>query len=369
MIVVLLLLLALFIPSNASARPWLCLPPAFDQGRRLHPLPIPDVYWLEIMLRQHELCWRAPQTPDELRLVLFGNSAVYGFPLPAEETLSEYLNQHFADTGTAAHMFNLAFVTPYQVRDAVVINEALPYEPDIIVYPMTLAEFRHLAPMLHPTSARFFNMNTSALHRLAADPHPGLEEPVGKYVQVAGKVEAPRHPTDQLQDVGLYARRLARSTAEALAAKMNSPRPRFQSRAAPQKGGYDCIKTALGMISYTNWKDWNVLAYLDDLQRRRGIRVLVVHWPVAHEPNGNCFSVRFTNDAVNDFSAWIRHETEQRQLAYLDLRDFLPAEAYVDSLHVKAEGHRQIADRVAQALEPVMRAAAAQRAQASAGSR
>src|SRR5262245_5810935 len=107
----LLLVLTAFMPAPAHARPWLCLPPAFDQGRRLHPLPNPDVYWLEIMLRQHELCWRAPRTPNELRVLLLGSSAVYGFPLPVEETLSGYLNDHFARTGTPAHMFNLGFVT------------------------------------------------------------------------------------------------------------------------------------------------------------------------------------------------------------------------------------------------------------------
>lgn len=351
--------------GTAAARPWPCLPPAFDQGRRLHALPNPEVYWLEIMLRQHELCWRAPTTPHELRVALFGSSAVYGLPLPVEETLGGYLNRHFADAGIPAHLFNLAFVTPYQVRDALLINEALPYEPNVIVYPMTLAEFRHLAPMPYPTFSRLFDMNNAALQRLAVDPPAGLEAPVAMYAEAAEKRAEQRHATDQLRDAGLYARLLTHAKAEALAARVNAPRPRFKSRATKGAKDYKCSETERTMNSYTNWKDWNVLAYLEDLQRRRGIRVLVVHWPIAHEPLGNCYSVRYTTAAVNDFSEWIRSETERRQLAYLDLRDLLPNEGFIDSLHPTAQGHRQIADRLAPALDPMLRDLVARRTRAS----
>lgn len=348
-------------PTTASPRPRFCLPPVFDHGQRLHPLPNPDVYWLEITLRQHELCWRAPASPDELRVLLIGNSAIFGLPLPIEQTLGVHLNQRFARTGTAAHLFNLGFVTPYQVRDALIINEALPYKPDVIVYPMTLGEFRHLAPIIYPTTTRFFDVNDAALKRAAADPPTGLEEPFATYLTVSDNRRNKRHATDHLRETGLYVRRLARAATEAFAFRVNGPLPPFQSRARTRQKPYDCGETERVMKSYDNWKNWNVLAYLDDLQRTRGIRSLVVHWPVAHEPNGNCYSERYTNALVDDFSAWIRTETERRQLAYVDLRDFLSPDAYIDSLHVTPEGHRQIAERIGPALDQVLQAAAAQR--------
>jgi hypothetical protein len=364
----LVLLVGVYMPVHASARPW-CVPPAFDQGRRLHPLPNPDVFWLELMLRQHELCWRRPATADELRVLLFGSSAVYGFPLPVEETLSTYMNQRLAAAHPPAHLFNLAFVTPNQVRDALLIHEALPYDPDVIVYPLTLAEFRHIAPMWFPTSTRFFEMNDAALRRLAADPPAGLEQPVEQYATANVNNAVRQRPAAQLRDAGLYARRLAEATAETFAAAVNSPRPRHQAKAGQRQTEYDCSETERAMISFKNWKEWNVLAYLEDLQKRRGIRVLVVHWPIAHEPLGNCYSVRYTNTAVQDFADWIAAQTRQRQLPYLDLSTFLPAESFIDSLHIKPEGHQLLADHIVKALTPILSDAAAQPAQAQGAGR
>jgi hypothetical protein len=302
-----------------------------------------------------------------VRVTLFGSSAVYGFPLPVPETLTGYLNQHFTDANIPAHLFNLAFVTPYQVRDAILINETLPYEPDVIVYPMTLAEFRHLAPMMYPTATRFFDMNDAALQRVAANPPAGLEEPVARYAEAA--VHRTRHVTDQLRDAGLYARLVTHATAEGITATINSPRQRFVSRPSGRQTDYKCSETERTMNSYTNWKDWNVLAYLDDLQRRRGIRILVVHWPIAHEPVEDCYSVRYTNAAVSDFSEWIRAETERRQLTYLDLRDLLPPELFIDSLHPTPQGHQRIAERIAQALDPIVADVTAHRRASSAATR
>ncbi len=342
-------------PPAASARPWVCLPPAFDRGLRLHPLPNPDVYWFELMLRQHELCWRPAKEPDELRVLLFGNSAVYGYPLPAEQSVAGLLNAHFDESGVPAHIFNLAMVTPYQVRDAIMMREALPFAPDVIVYPVTLAEFRHLAPMPDPVAARFFSMNAAALQRAVDDPPAGLEEPLGIYRTWLTKWRNQRHWNDQLRDLGLYARRAARAWAEAVSATFNSPTPAFQPPPNARRTAYDCATAEKGYQADRDWKKWNILAYLEDLQRTHGIRILVVHWPIAHEPVGKCYSFRFTDAAVHDFSDWLRAETAQRGLAYLDLRDLLPPDLFVDSLHVTAAGHVRIADALARVLDPMLR--------------
>src|SRR5689334_2010898 len=112
--------------------PW-CLPPVFERGERLHGLPGPSVFWLELLLRQHEVCRR--EVPGEVRIFLTGSSSVFGFPFPSKQTFAHRLNDSFAATGVPAHVFNLAFVNPYQVRDAVIISEARRFKPDILLYP------------------------------------------------------------------------------------------------------------------------------------------------------------------------------------------------------------------------------------------
>ena len=359
------LLIILFapIPAAAGDRPWACLPPVFDRGQRLHPLPTPAVFWLELLLRQHELCWRRPVTPDELRVAVFGSSAVYGYPLPSEEVFTSLINERFAAADIPAHLFNLAFVSPYQVRDALLIAQALAYQPDVIVYPVTLAEFSHRAPIFWATLIRFFNMNYAAMHKLTEVPPAGLEQPFALYAKNLARTASSRHSTDQLQDTGLYLREAMRTTAESIATTVNSPQRRVAS-GDTRRTTYDCAETRKVMArDYRNWKDWSILPYLADLERSRGIRVLVVHWPVAHDPIDDCYSARFTNVAVADFSEWLRAETTRWELAYLDLAALLSTDSFIDTIHMTSVGHQQVADRVARVLTPMLQNLAAQRAQ------
>jgi hypothetical protein len=120
---------------------------------------------------------------------------------------------------------------------------------------------------------------------------------------------------------------------------------------------YDCGKTtAQEAKMYKGWQDWNVLAYLQQLHDSDGIAVVVVNWPLAHEPVGECYNVRYSAAAVDSFNRWLQAECDARGLAYVDLHDLLPPDEFFDSSHPTAEGHRRIAQRLAPAVETALRA-------------
>jgi hypothetical protein len=217
----------------AAARPWPCLPPVFDGGQRLHPRPAPSIFWLELLMRQHELCWRNPATPGELRVALVGNSVAYGMPLPAEQTFAARLNRHFADRSIPAWLYNLGFVYPYQVRDAVLIHEALRYEPDVLVYTLSLDEFVHLAPFpgKFPVIAKFFEINRRIVDEMNADPPPGLAEPFEMYGEFLAQQGGRFSFLAPLEESGALLRIAARANAEYITTPSAPPQilPRFQT--------------------------------------------------------------------------------------------------------------------------------------------
>jgi hypothetical protein len=233
----------------------------------------------------------------------------------------------------------------------------LEYGLDVIVYPVTLAEFRHIAPMPFPTPARFFNANFRRVKEMMAVGPPGLAEPIARYGQwLEGRPES-YDRMDQLREGGLYLRAAAAAAAEAIADRVNSPRRVPPSKSKGRQTSYDCDEVKrLVATGYRDYQDWNVLAYLEDVQRTRGVRVLMIHWPIAYEPVDDCYSVRYTKAAAADFLAWLRTDAEARGLAFLDLHDLLPPELFLDSLHVSAAGHHLIADEIARALEPILAA-------------
>jgi hypothetical protein len=333
-----------------------CLPPIYDGGQRLHGLPGPKVFTLDWLLRQHELCWRPPASPGERRVALLGSSAVFGFPLAAEQTLSADLNARLAQERIAAHVFNLAMVNPDQVRDAVILDAVLAYQPDAIVYPLTLGEFSHLAPTRYPPLVNFFAANLDRLQRLTDAPPEGLTEPFELYRGFVDNQRAMRSPLAWSRDSATLLRAGLRDRGRRLARALTGSAPPVDSVTRGRQTKYNCerTKTDTAVRFGDDWASWNILAELDALQRERGIPVLIVYWPVAHEPVGDCYSVRYTNTQMSEFGAFLQQQTAARGLAYLDLHDLLPPDLFLDSLHVSAAGQERIATALAPALEALL---------------
>jgi hypothetical protein len=354
----------------AATRPWLCLPPIFDGGQRLMSLPAPRLFWLELLLRQHELCWRSPATPDELRVALVGSSAVYGFPNPVEHTLGHWLNRHFADAGIPARLYNVAFVNPSQVRDALIIHDVLPYQPDVIVYPMTLSEFQHVAPVLFPSVLSFFRRNRPSVTSLFDEAPPGLEYPISRWQWWAEhRVQTP-WAMDAVREVGAFLHLAAVANAHWIVRQVHSDPPYVDPRKRVHVTDYKCEDVERNFEkNYHDWQDWNVLAYLQHLRETTGTEVLIVNWPVPYEPVGDCYNARFSKAAFAEFVAWLGGETAARGLPYLDLHAFLPPDAFADSIHLGADGHRRVAAEIARALDPILSALAERRRQSSAAAR
>jgi len=342
-------------PCVAASGPTWCLPPLFEGGERLHSLPAAGAWWLAPLLRQHQLCHAARDRPDEPRVVLLGNSAVLGHPLPVDATLSGRLNAALAARGTAGRVFNLGWVNCYELRDAVVLSAALEYRPDLIIYPLTLDDFQHAAPALFGPIAAFFDSNDTRALALAAAQTDGLEEPFERYRLAFDRQGWTKGHWARLMDVGALVRAGARAHAQRLARWID---PTYSTPTYHTKGRrktYDCSQTIdAETFNFRNWQSWNILAYLQQLQQETGVAVLVVNWPVAHEPVGECYNIRHSAAAYAEFNAWLPAEAAARGLGYVDLHDLLAPELFFDSIHPTADGHRRIAEKLVPAVEAAL---------------
>lgn len=351
--------------AYAEARPTFCLPPIFEGGQRLHELPAPSVGWLEPLLRQHEVCWRSPARPDELRIFLYGNSAVFGFPLPVGETIGQLLNQHFVRAGIPAHVFNLAFVATSEIKDALIIHESLKYQADVIVYAMTLDDLNTENPKIFArlrtkmagasVMAQLVEANGPALVRFAAEHTAGLSDPVEMYASFSDS--SVHHPfASDLRQVGALVRTAVRIQAQRVRSYLfgETSAPTVSTRG--RQTSYDCAETKrLLAFNYNHWKEWNILAYLQQIQQTTGVTILIVNWPAAHEPVDDCYNVRYSNAALEDYDRWLREETRARGLRYADLHTLLAANEFFDSVHVTVAGQQKIANWVALSLDPILR--------------
>jgi hypothetical protein len=97
---------------------------------------------LDAMFASHVLS-AAPKRADEYRVILLGDSSIWGFNLPPAEILSEQINRLglVACDGRKVTAYDLAYPLPSFMRDLLILDQAVKYEPDLVVWPVTLLSF------------------------------------------------------------------------------------------------------------------------------------------------------------------------------------------------------------------------------------
>ena len=359
-----LVTLSLATPRSTSAE--VCLPSLAEQGRRLHEMPAPSVFWLELLLRQHEACWTADQPHDQLRVFFYGSSAVMGEPWRTEDTVTEHLNAIWKSIQVPAHAFNFGFGTTHATKDMLIVRESLRYHPDVIVYGAVPADFsrwiaaqyRRGAALPYLRLVRLMRNSAPTLLEFAAEHPAGLERPLKGYLRrLDGFERSWTHPwTWPVRDVGAFVyTTLATRLRRAGGGWLGIVEPLGEPTAAVLEG-YSCRATHLeNRRDYRRWGEINSLAYLAEVRDRTGIPVVVVDWPITAESSGDCFNEDVTNSVVRGYRGWLRAEAQRLGLPLIDLSQTLFSRDFLDSLHPNARGQRKIAGALHPQLLPLLR--------------
>ena len=101
-----------------------------------------SLYSIDAMFASHEVS-AGPKPPDEFRVLLIGDSSTWGFLLQPEETLAVQINAagYWLDDGRRVRAFNLGYPVMSLTKDLLLLDYAMRYEPDLIVWSFTLESF------------------------------------------------------------------------------------------------------------------------------------------------------------------------------------------------------------------------------------
>jgi hypothetical protein len=101
-----------------------------------------SLYDIDAMLASHRLNG-TPKRADEYRVIVLGDSSTWGTLLRPEETLAGLLDAAGmqTDDGRQLRFYNLGYPTLSLVKDLMILEEAMRYAPDLILWPVTLESF------------------------------------------------------------------------------------------------------------------------------------------------------------------------------------------------------------------------------------
>lgn len=101
-----------------------------------------SLYNIDAMFVSHILAG-TEKARDEYRVILIGDSSVWGTLLTPEETLAGQLNANrfTACGGRMVRAYNLGYPTISLTKELMILDQALEYQPDMIVWLTTLESF------------------------------------------------------------------------------------------------------------------------------------------------------------------------------------------------------------------------------------
>jgi hypothetical protein len=100
-----------------------------------------STYNLSAMFASHIIA--RPKASDEFRVIIIGDSGTWGWLLDNKDTLAGQINAQNLTTANGKRVvaYNLGYPVLTLTKDVLILEEALKYQPDFIVWPVTLESF------------------------------------------------------------------------------------------------------------------------------------------------------------------------------------------------------------------------------------
>jgi hypothetical protein len=301
---------------------------------------------LDAMFASHIIAGK-PKAADEYRVLLVGDSSVWGVLLNPEQTVTSYLNAASYKTtqGKRVRVYNIGYPIQDLSKDVLLLQYAMRYQPDLIVWMITLESFapdQQLASLLVSDNADLTHNLINTYHLKSIDPNDS------------------RFNNPSLLDRSIVGQR--RTLADILRLQLYGPDwaithidQRYPSFFIPRTENFDTDVTwhHFKPQSFTT----NDLAFdvLDAGLRIAGkTPVIVINEPIFISSGVNSalrydfFYPRWAYDSYRDL---LQKQATANGWNYLDLWNLIPSDQFTDSaVHVTPTGSRQLAEKVGAAV-------------------
>jgi len=318
----------------------------FSDDAGLYSVMVDD---LDIMVASHEIS--APKKTDEFRIVLIGDSSVWGEGSPAQQSISVLWNEFGLSCGNRrVKFYNLAYPHPSVVKDLIILDKVRETQPDLIAWFVTLNTLtaQRQTPFIVANEARAAKvLDTYQIPFDVGD----TSSPIGitafyEKTLVGRRSELARFI--RLQVLGLIWTISDADTAT------SSPTPAAHSMDVDSDVKYK------GVTSASELEDEMMLIALqagDELVNP--VPVLLINEPI-FVATGKNSDVRYNEIyprwAYDYYRDRMAAQAQRNHWHYLDLWDAIPTEYFFDTgWHISPQGDRLLVQKITPALQSICR--------------
>ena len=299
-----------------------------------------SLFDLDAMLASHVLVG-TKKTPDEYRLLLIGDSSVWGTLLTPGQTLAGQINaRNLAACGRTVHAYNLGYPTISLMKDLMILDQAKGYEPDMVIWLTTLEAFPTDKQLTSPIVANNAErvQGLIANYQLPLDAHdPALVRP-STWDQT---FVSQRRAVADLLRLQIYGALWA-STGIDQVYPENYERAQTDLEASDEFHGLSSLEGELAF------------EVLD-----AGISIvpdtILINEPMLISDGLNSdirYNFFYPRWAYDEYRTQLAEHAAAKGWNYLDLWDLVPAEEFTNSaIHLTPAGEALLADRIAEAIQ------------------
>ncbi len=303
-----------------------------------------SMYNLEAMLSAHILDGTI-KTENEYRVLLIGDSSVWGTLLHPEQTLAGQLNTlNLSACGKEVIAYNLGYPTISLLKDLMILDAAMRYQPDLIVWPFTLEAFLRSKQMSSPIVAN----NSMRVRNLIARYDIKLD---------------PNNP--ELVDLSFWQRTiLGRRRELADLIRLQVYGVLWAATGIDQVYPTDYAPAARDLEAKTDYHGWqppelpaDELAFdllESGIRIADGTPVLLINEPmlISHGQNSDIrYNFFYPRWAYDDYRERLREISQQKGWHPLDLWNLLPESEFTNSaIHLTPSGQAVMAQRIGEVI-------------------
>jgi hypothetical protein len=304
-----------------------------------------SIYNIPAMFASHTL--QKPKADDEFRVLLIGDSGTWGWFLENEDTLAAQLNGMglVSENGSSVTVYNLGYPVMALTKDIMLLEEAMQYQPDLIIWPVTLESFPRDKQIFPP----LVQNNPERVRQLITKYDLNLDAQDGRFVDPAFLnrtiIGQRRNLADWLRLQAYGFSWAATGIDQAIPNEIPLRTSDFEEDLSWQTFTEPTTLTTADLA-------FDVLAAGMDIAGN--VPVLLINEPmfISNGENSdlryNAFYPRWAYDQYREF---LGETAVSQNWHYLDLWDTIPSEEFTDTpVHLSAKGNNLYAEIVRETL-------------------
>ncbi|NLG96575.1 MAG: SGNH/GDSL hydrolase family protein [Chloroflexi bacterium] len=295
-----------------------------------------SLFNLDAMFESHEIS--AGKPAREFRVVLIGDSSVWGTLLQPDETLAGQLNAMglSAPDGRNLRFYNLGYPTLSLTKDLMVLDRALAYQPDLVIWLATLESF----PLDKQLNVPLVENNLSEARSVITKYGLALETPPDQQTGLwARSLVGQRKNVADILRLQLYGAMWAATGIDQIYPE-DYPPAQVDLEADPTfHGEAELRREAL------------LMEVFERAQAQMGaVPLLVVNEPILVSTGENSdirYNYYYPREAYDQYRRWLGEQAAMDGFAYLDAWDIVPQDSFTNSaIHINREGTALLAAEI-----------------------